>query len=84
MEYDVRSVVFDLTTEGDDGQFSIPQPVYDLLGLHDGDNLALSIETPAGTYTGIRKLAAGTEILDSDLQDYIKAGQRIKITLSRA
>ncbi len=89
MAYRILSVTPDsVTFEVDaqkhrDGQFTIHKEVREILGLKSKSLVSLIIETPYGKYEGVKTLKSGPEIYGRDLPQYVKAGQRIKVTASR-
>jgi hypothetical protein len=68
-----------------DGQFSIPTRVCKLLGVDHGDEVHLIISHPNGgiLFAGTRQTKSGYEIYGKDMAKIIKAGDRIRVTVSR-
>jgi bifunctional DNA-binding transcriptional regulator/antitoxin component of YhaV-PrlF toxin-antitoxin module len=68
-----------------DGQFSVPSKGCQTLGLENGDNIKLVIQSSDGAvlWSGIKKLSSGKEIYGPEIKDVVKAGQHLKITASR-
>ena len=86
MNHQVISVAFDVDAQShSDGQFSVPAEVCEILGgLKNGDlvNLVIQSTSDEQLYAGKKSLASGREIYGADLKDHIKAGQRIRVTVS--
>ena len=86
MNHQVISVTFEVDAQSHkDGIFSMPTEVCEILGgLNNGDPVALVIQSTNGTllYSGEKTLASGKEIYGADLKDHVKAGQRIRVTVS--
>ncbi len=86
MSYQILSVVLEIDAQShEDGHFSIPKVVCDTLGLKSEDPVRLVIETLDGKllFTGQKPLRSGLEIYGPEMK-IIKAGQRIRVTVSRS
>jgi hypothetical protein len=86
MSYRVLAVTFEIDAQTHvDGRFTVPLRICRMLGLREGRNIYLVVETPAGKmlYVGVKKLSSGTEIYGEDIRACVKAGQRIRVTASR-
>jgi bifunctional DNA-binding transcriptional regulator/antitoxin component of YhaV-PrlF toxin-antitoxin module len=86
--YEILAVTFEVDAQNRDGQFTIPKEVRDILGLKEEDEVHLVFEiSPREQKTRIKQLKSGPEIYDTeenpDLREFVKAGQRIKVTASR-
>ena len=68
-----------------DGHFSIPTRVCRLLGVDHGDEVHLIISHPNGgiLFAGNRQTKSGYEIYGKDMAKIIKAGDRIRVTVSK-
>lgn len=86
MSYEILSVTFEVDTPPyENGLFTVPMEVCSALDIRPGDDVSLTIETPNGKpiYTGVKVLAQKTKIRGADLNDCLKGGERIKVTMSR-
>jgi bifunctional DNA-binding transcriptional regulator/antitoxin component of YhaV-PrlF toxin-antitoxin module len=83
--HQVVSVTYDIDAQAHrDGQFSVPKEVCDLLGVNGGDKVRVVIETPEGRTPPIdTELRSGKEIYGPEIRAHVKAGQRIRVTVSR-
>jgi bifunctional DNA-binding transcriptional regulator/antitoxin component of YhaV-PrlF toxin-antitoxin module len=90
MAYEILAVTFEIDAQKTrDGQFTVPKPVRDILGLNFEKEVHLVIENSTGQRrTRVKQLKSGPEIYDTeanpDLREFVKAGQRIKVTASRS
>jgi hypothetical protein len=68
-----------------DGNFSIPAKVCGLLGLNHDDNVHLIISTPNGghLFSGPWQMKSGYEIYGPEMEERIKAGDRIRVEISK-
>ncbi len=86
MSHQVISVTFEINAQSHkDGVFSIPAEVCKILGdLKNDDQVNLVVQSTSGDqlFAGKKALASGKEIYGADLKDLIKAGQRIRVTVS--
>lgn len=86
MSYKILSVTFEIDAQSHtDGQFSVPAEVCKILGgLKNSDPVNLVINSTSGAllYSGEKTLASGREIYGAELKDCVKAGQRIRVTVS--
>ena len=81
----IISVTFEVDAQNHkDGQFSVPKAVCSILGLDAGEDITVIIESSASKPKIATKLASGTEIYGSEIAQYVKAGQRIRVTASRS
>jgi hypothetical protein len=87
MSHEVLSVTFEIDAQSSEaGRFSIPADVCGALrDLKDGDPVRLVIQTPAGIllFLGEKVLGSGREIYGADIRECVKAGQRIRVHVSR-
>jgi hypothetical protein len=87
--YKILAVTFEVDAQKNrDGQFTIPNEIRNILGLKYEDNVHLVFEvSPGEQETRIKQSKSGPEIYDieanPDLRRFVKAGQRIKVTVSR-
>lgn len=67
------------------GRFSIPNRVRDDLGLESEDLVHVKIENESGeTLTLDKHLKSGQEIYGSKIRSFVKAGEPIIVSVSRA
>ena len=81
----VLAVTFDKKAMGfEDGHFSIPVDVCNLLDLESGGLVHLIISSPKGglLWAGTRRMRSGLEIYGPDMAERIKAGDLIRVTVS--
>ena len=84
MAHRILSVTFEVDADSHSiGRFAVPAEVCEILELSEGDHISLFIDTPAGTYAGIKCLESGSEVYGTDMSPYVAAGQRIRVTASR-
>ncbi len=85
MGYRVLSVTFEVDAdEHSIGRFFVPKQVSDALELEQGDDISLLVDTPNGTYAGIKALGEDGEVYGTDLSHYVAAGDRLRVTASRS
>ncbi|MFC2063711.1 hypothetical protein ACFLXB_01265 [Chloroflexota bacterium] len=86
MKPNILSVTFEINAQSHkDGQFTVPNDVCIILGLDNEDMIRLVVETPGGThlFSGEKKLSSGHEIYGPEINNFVKAGQRIRVHASR-
>ena len=86
MSLDILSVTFEKEAMfHQDGHFSVPSVVCNVLGLRPKDYAYLIISHPSGghLFSGQWQLKSGYEIYGKELAGRIKAGQRIRVTISK-
>lgn len=80
MGYRVLSVTFEVDPdEHSVGRFFVPKQVRDALGLQQGDDISLLVDTPSGSYAGIKALGEDGEVYGTDLSHYVAAGDGIPL-----
>lgn len=80
----ICSVTFEIDAQRHaNGQFSVPRAVCRILELRPGERVALTVETPRGSFKVTKALSSGTEIYGQDIVRYVSAGDRLRITASR-
>ncbi len=86
MPLDILSVTFEKEAMSHkNGNFSVPTAVCELLGFKPNDHAYLIISHPNGghLFSGKWQLKSGYEIYGKEMAERIKAGQRIRVTISR-
>ena len=87
MNHQIISVTYEIDAQSHtDGRFSVPTEVCEILGgLKNGDPVNLVIQSTSGEllYSGEKTLASGREIYGADLKEHVKAGQRIRVSVSK-
>ncbi len=85
MDYKVLSVTFEVDADEQSmGRFLVPPAVSNALGLKPGDEVSLLVDTPNGTYAGIKALGEDGEVFGTDLGHYVSTGDRLRVTASQA
>lgn len=69
-----------------DGHFSIPTKICRLLGLDYDDRVHLIVSSPNGgvLFAGNWKMKSGYEVYGDEIARVIKAGDKIRVTVSRS
>jgi len=87
MSSSIVSVTFEIDAMSHkDGYFSIPSKVCALLDLRPDDFIYLIIRHPNGgpLFSGNWQMKSGFEIYGKEMSERIKAGQRIRVVVSKA
>jgi len=82
----ILSVTFEIDAMNhSDGHFSIPTKVCNLLDLEHGDKVHLIVSTPNGghLFAGPWEMKSGFEIYGPEMKERIKAGDRIRVEVSK-
>ena len=61
-----------------DGRFTVPKEICKLMKIDNGDKVIVEIKGEKN----LTILASGTEVYGSDFTPLIRAGERIKVTIS--
>jgi len=86
MDQEILSVTFEKNAMSHtDGHFSVPTKVCDLLDLRPNDFAHLIISTPKGghLFSGTWQLKSGFEVYGKEMAERIKAGDKIRVTISK-
>lgn len=85
MEPKVLSVIYEINAQHyTAGRFSIPKRVVEFMGVGPGGPVHLLVQDASGAnlYEGVTHLVSGDEIYGPEIRAHIKAGERIRVTVS--
>ena len=80
---EIVSITFDVTSHKVPGHFSVPMAVCRVLGLENDAHIALVIETRSGSFPLLTQMKSGTEVYGHNLEEYVRAHERIRVTAMR-